>query len=416
MVYVISNDSKPLMPTNRHGKVKWLLRTGKAKVVRHCPFTIQLTYSTKNYIQPITLGVDAGSKVIGISATTGKKELYAAEVTLRNDVTELISTRSEFRHARRGRTTRYRAPRFNNRVHAKHKGWLAPSIENKIHTHMQVIKTVRKILPITKLVIETAAFDIQKIKNPTISGAEYQQGDRMDFWNVREYVLFRDGHKCHGRTGCKNQILNVHHIESRKTGGDAPSNLITLCEKCHSDYHSGKLELNLKRGTSFRDATFMGVMRWTLYDRLNKIYSDVSMTYGYITKNTRISNNLEKSHCIDARCISGNPIVQPSDTLYIQRAVRKHNRQIHKATIYKGGYRKLNQAPKYVFGYQLFDKVRLPNNGGEGFIFGRRASGYFDIRTLGGEKLSAGISYKKLVLISKSSTILTERRAHSSPA
>ena len=45
----------------------------------------------------------------------------------------------------------------------------------------------------------------------------------------REYVLARDGHKCqHCKGKSKDPVLNVHHIESRKTGGDSPSNLITL--------------------------------------------------------------------------------------------------------------------------------------------------------------------------------------------
>ncbi|MDL2249829.1 RRXRR domain-containing protein, partial [Lachnospiraceae bacterium OttesenSCG-928-J05] len=38
MVYVISKEGQPLMPTTRHGKVKHLLREGKAKVVKRCPF------------------------------------------------------------------------------------------------------------------------------------------------------------------------------------------------------------------------------------------------------------------------------------------------------------------------------------------------------------------------------------------
>lgn len=88
-----------------------------------------------------------------------------------------------------------------------------------------------------KIIAEVAALDIQKIINPEISGAEYQQGPQMDFWNVREYVLWRDGHRCRGKDKCTGKILNVHHIESRKTGGDAPGNLITLCEKCHDAYH-----------------------------------------------------------------------------------------------------------------------------------------------------------------------------------
>lgn len=83
---------------------------------------------------------------------------------------------------------------------------------------------------------------------------------------------------------------------------------------------------------------------------------------------------------------------------------RQHNRQIHKCTINKGGKRKLNQAPKYVFGYKLFDKVLCL--GQEGFIFGRRSSGYFDIRKLNGEKIRAGISYKKIKLLEHSNPML----------
>lgn len=139
------------------------------------------------------------------------------------------------------------------------------------------------------------------------------------------------------------------------------------------------------------------------------------MTYGYITKNTRIANGLEKDHAVDARCISGHPMATPTKELYIQKAVRRHNRQIHKATINKGGKRKLNQAPKYVFGYQLFDKVLYKNQ--ECFVFGRRASGSFDIRKLDGTKLSAGVLYKKLKPLEKRKTILTEKEvcATSSP-
>ncbi|MDR1538363.1 MAG: HNH endonuclease, partial [Clostridiales bacterium] len=345
---------------------------------------------------------------IGISATTEKEELYAAEAELRTDIVDLLSTRRAFRRARRNRKTRYRKPRFNNRVRSKHKGWLAPSIENKIQTHIKIVSYIHKILPITKIVVEVAAFDIQKIKNPGISGKDYQNGDQMGFWNVREYVLFRDGHVCHGRKNCKNPILNVHHIESRKIGGDAPNNPVTLCEDCHNDYHTGRLKLNLKRGQSFRDAAFMGIMRWAFYNRLKEEYTDAGMTYGYITKNTRIRNGLEKDHAVDERCTGGNPLAIPLDAIYMQKAAGKRNRQIHKATINKGGKRKLNQSPKYVFGFQLFDRVQMPD-GRKGFIFGRRLRGSFDIRKLDGTKLSAGIGRKKLKPLEKRKTILTER-------
>lgn len=410
MVYVLDITGQPLMPTDRHGKVKHLLKDGKVKVVKRCPFTIQLLYTTTTYTQEITLGVDAGSKVIGLSASTPRKELYSSEVTLRNDIVKLLSLRREYRRSRRNRTTRYRAARFNNRVHSKNKGWLAPSIENKINTHIKVVADIHKILPISKIVVETASFDIQKIKNPNISGEEYQQGEQLDFWNVRQYVLFRDNYTCQCCKGkSKDNRLAVHHIESRQTGGNAPNNLITLCITCHKKYHKGKIKLpnTIKRDKIFKDAVFMGIMRWAFYERLKNIYPNIRMTYGYITKNTRIQHNLPKTHYTDALCISGNPLAKPLEVLYIQKAIRTRNRQIHKATISKGGIRKLNQAPKYVFGFQLYDKVLY--KGKECFIFGRRSSGSFDIRTLDGTKISPGVSHKKLKLLEKRKTILTER-------
>ncbi|MGJ7010105.1 RNA-guided endonuclease IscB, partial [Ohessyouella blattaphilus] len=215
MVYVISREGQPLMPTTRHGKVKHLLREGKAKVVKRCPFTIQLTYESTTHTQPITLGVDAGSKTVGLSATTETEELYASETELRTDIVELLATKRQYRRSRRNRKTRYRKPRFSNRVSSKNKGWFAPSIEHKINSHLKLVADVYKILPITKLVVEVASFDIQKIKNPNISGAEYQQGEQLDAWNEREYVLWRDGHTCqHCKGKSKDKILQTHHLES----------------------------------------------------------------------------------------------------------------------------------------------------------------------------------------------------------
>lgn len=407
LVYVLNQNSQPLMPCSPC-KARKLLKRGKAIVFKTEPFTIQLLYGASRYKQIITLGIDAGSKVVGLSATTETKELYSGEIQLRNDIVNLLSTRSQNRRTRRARL-RYRKPRFSNRVKSKNKGWLAPSIENKIQTHLSVVRNLHKILPISKIIVEVASFDLQKITNPVIAGKDYQQGDQMDFWNVREYVLFRDGHRCHGKKGCKNKILNVHHITSRKTGGDSPSNLKTLCKECHSDYHMGKLKLNLKPGQAFKDAAFMGIMRWSFYNRLTKLYPTVSLTYGYITKNTRIIHNLPKEHRVDALCISGNPLAIRLDYFYFLKKVRCHNRQIHKANLLKGGVKKLNQAQFEVKGFRLFDKVQY--QGKLYFVFGRRNSGFFDIRTLDGIKVNKGsINYKLLKLVEKRKTLLIERR------
>ena len=397
MVYVLGKDGQPLMPTNRHGKVRRLLKSNKAKVVRKCPFTIQLLYESTTHTQEISLGVDAGSKHIGISTTTKDKVLFEADVELRNDIVDKISSRREMRRGRRNRKTRYRKARFDNRRHGDN--WLAPSIRQRIESHLTIIRRVNEILPVSKTIVEATSFDIQKIKNPTISGTDYQQGEQLDFWNVREYVLFRDGHICQCCKGkSKDKIFNVHHIESRKTGGNAPNNLITLCETCHNGYHKGtvKLPKTIKRGMSFRDATFMGILRWSMYNKLKEIYPNVSLTYGYITKNTRIENGLPKDHYIDARCISGNPNAKSDGDVYYYKKVRCHNRQIHKCTINKGNYRKLNQSPYKVFGFRLYDKVLC--NGKEGFINGRRLRGSFVIKDIFGNTIG-DITYKKIRFI-----------------
>jgi len=393
-------------------KARKLLKEGKAKVVRKEPFTIQLLYGSSGYKQSITLGIDAGSKTVGLSATTKNKELLAAEVEIRDDIPKLISQKGQYRKGRRFRKTRYRKPRFLNRVHSKNKGWLVPSVEHKIKSHIKLIDLVHSILPITKIVVEVASFDIQKIKNPNIEGKQYQQGEQLDFWNVREYVLWRDNYTCqHCKGKSKDKRLNVHHIESRQIGGNAPSNLITLCETCHKDYHDGKIKLDFKRGQKFKDATSMNIMRWTLYNRLKTLYPNVHLTYGYITKNTRIQNNLPKTHRIDALCISGHPQAKQLEHYYHIKEVRRHNRQIHKANILQGGTRKLNQAPYLVHGFRLFDKIKY--NGIECFIFGRRSTGYFDIRKLDGTVIHRSAKSKDLILVNKAKTLLWERRKNS---
>lgn len=397
MVYVQDIDGKPMMPTTRHGKVRRLLKDNKAVVVNTCPFTIKLTYKTSDYKQEIVLGVDAGTKHVGLSATTKSKELYSGEVILRNDIVELLSTRRESRRTRRNRL-RYRKPRFENRVKSKRLGWVAPSVRHRIDAHIRIINNVCSILPVSRVIVEVAQFDTQKIKNPEISGKEYQEGDQLGFWNVREYVLARDGHKCqHCKGKSKDPILNIHHIESRKTGGDSPSNLITLCETCHKEFHKGNIKLKVKRGKSLRDAAVMGIMKWRLYDKLKSLYPNVRMTFGYITKYNRINHGIEKSHVSDAFVISRNFDSERLGYYYKRKLVRRHNRQIHKMKIPKGGKKRMNQSPFNVFGFKLFDKVMF--QGEERFIYARRLSGQFKIKDIDGNN-ERNISYKKLRYVS----------------
>ena len=415
MIYVRSKEGKALMPSERGGRIGYLLRHGKAHVVSRVPFVVQLDYESTTYTQEVSLGIDAGSKHIGVSASSEKRELLAAQVELRSDVVNLLSARRELRRARRNRKTRYRKSRFENRK--KKDGWLAPSIGQKVESHLKVIRLVHKLLPITKTTIEVAQFDAQKIKNPDIKGDEYQQGEQMGFWNVREYVLARDGHRCvHCKGKSKDPILNVHHLESRKTGGNSPSNLVTLCETCHKAYHRGEFELKIKRGSSLRDAAVMNIMRWAVYERAKEEFENVNLTYGYITKHTRIENGIAKTHAADAFCIAKNVHARRSKSFFMCRCVPRHTRALHVANPKKSGIRRSCIASHKIgkSRFQRFDMVRW--KGKECFIFGS-THGNVVLRKIDGVKVheTQAVSAKTIKFLKRiRNNILMEERASES--
>ncbi len=300
MVYVLTKDGKPLMPTERHGKVRRMLKEGKAKVVKARPFTIQLMYETPMYTQPGVIGLDSGYSNVGFSAVNATKELIAGELTLLQGQVERNKERAMYRRQRRNRL-RYRAKRFNNRK--KPAGWLAPSLQNKLDTHIRLVDKISALVPISKVIVEVAAFDIQAIKNPKIEGKEYQQGEQYGFWNLREYIFHRDNHQCQN-PDCKNKakekVLQAHHIgfwEGDRS--DRPGNLITLCTKCHTpaNHQPGKFlhgwEPKVK---SYKPETFMSIVRWKLVNTLGSEH-----TYGHVTKTKRIELGLEKSHVQESK-------------------------------------------------------------------------------------------------------------------
>ena len=301
------------MPTKRHRKVRLWLKNGEAKVVKRKPFTIQLLFETTEFVQHIELGVDSGFYHIGISAITEKEELFSSEVSLLKGMVERNKERHSYRHTRRNRL-RYRKKRFNNRK--RDKGWLAPSIQHKVDSHMRYIKLIKSILPVANTTIEVASFDIQKILNPDIQGLEYQEGVQKDFYNLREYILHRDHHRCQN-PNCKNKseqiVLVLHHIVFRSNGGgDSPYNLITLCDKCHTPKnHKGFLKDWKPKVNSLRSGTFMSMVRWKLVNLLNCAH-----TYGYITKSKRIEYGIEKTHANDAFVIAGGTTKHSRTTVY----------------------------------------------------------------------------------------------------
>ena len=366
MVYVLSINNKALMPTS-NAKARILLKQKKAIVKNLKPFTIQLNYETTKYTQTITLGIDSGYNNIGFSAVTDKKELIVGEVKLLQGMKERLLEKARYRKIRRSRL-RYRKPRWNNRTKSKPQGWLAPSLKHKLDSHIKFIDSLYNILPITKTIVEIANFDIQKMKDDTISGVQYQQGDMLGFWNLREYILHRDGHKCQN-PNCKNkdkeQILEIHHIKYKSLGGvDNPNNLITLCSKCHTspNHKKGKFLYDWcqdgKKVRGFKDATFMSMIRWYLVNILKEKHDNINFTYGYITKNHRIENEIEKSHYNDAFCIAKGVNQIRNNDIHEVKQSRRNNRSLE--MFYDAKYIDIRTGEK-VSGTELFNGRRTRN-------------------------------------------------------
>ena len=203
--------------------------------------------------------------------------------------------------------------------------WLAPSIQHKLDSHINLIDIIKFILPVDKVIIETANFDIQKIKNPAIEGAEYQQGEQWGFWNLREYVLHRDGHQCQ-LCKKKSKSLSVHHIGYwKKDESDRPGNLITLCTDCHTktNHNPGGVLWGWKpKVKSFKDATFMSTVRKMLVQK-----TGAEFTYGFITKTNRIELGLDKSHHNDAFVIAGGKEQERCEPTLAEQ-IRRNNRSL----------------------------------------------------------------------------------------
>ncbi|MBA3530679.1 MAG: HNH endonuclease [Ardenticatenales bacterium] len=324
-VCVVNQHGRPLMPTTPR-KARLLLKAGKAQIIQRIPFTIQLLYGTRGHAQPITLGIDAGYATVGFAAVTEQEELVGGELKLLAGMSERLSERAMYRSGRR-RRTRHRQPRFDNRRRAE--GWLAPSIQHKLDSHLRLIERLGAVLPISCIVIEVANFDIQRLKDPDIEGAGYQQGEQAGFWNLREYILHRDAHTCQNPNcpnRAKEKVLQVHHLGYwRRDGSDRPANLITLCTRCHTPENhlpGGFLWGWEPRLNSFRPETFMSMVRGRLVEAVG-----AETTYGYLTKGRRIELGLPKSHANDAFVIAGGS-TQPRTAPLLLEQVRRNRRAL----------------------------------------------------------------------------------------
>ena len=318
IAYVLNQRGQPLMPCSAR-TVRLLLKKGEAKVVKTNPFfIIQLKKATGEQIQQCSLGIDSGSKKVGFSVITDKKEITTGTLVLDQRTSERLIERKAHRNHRKNRLW-YRQPRFNNRK--INKGWLPPSIQRKFNTHINLINKLKSLLPINdnRVIIEVGNFDIQKIENPDIQGIQYQQGSLYEYQNMRNFLIAREHSKCQlcGKEFSKCNSSHIHHIISKQNGGtDREKNLALLHEKCHKKLHKKKLFDLLKKNKMYKDATFMNIIRW----RFRQTFPNCKLVYGNETFVKRNLLRLEKTHYNDAFVIaSGNTQIKVAPTLLRQK-------------------------------------------------------------------------------------------------
>ena len=250
-VYVLNKDGKPLMPTTRCGHVRRLLKEQKAQVVTSKPFTIQLLYETDDVVQPLYLGIDPGRTNIGVAVVKidGTAVFTALLETRNKEIPKLMQGRKKARRARRTNGRRCRRQRrakangtiskkcvkqttaqngsvskrakkigvikrhlpgcekevlcigiknkeakFSNRTRPE--GWLTPTANQLLQTHINLVKKIQKFLPISDVVLEINKFAFMRLDNPNVQKWQYQQGPLYQKASLEEAVSEMQEHHC----------------------------------------------------------------------------------------------------------------------------------------------------------------------------------------------------------------------------
>lgn len=312
-VFVVDSNGTPLLPTNG-ARARLLLKNGKANVYSVVPFTIQLVRNVDNPVGEFKVGIDDGAKEVGISIACGENVVFAGNIKLRQDVSKKILQRAQYRRTRRSSNLRHRKARFLNRGN---EGWIPPSIKQKKDSIIRVINDLKKRINITECVVEQGQFDISSMaRGYKLTGKEYQTSE-YEGNNWKQKVLWRDGYKCQHCNVQSN--LQVHHIIPRSKGGsNAVGNGITLCKECHYKLHKGLWVLSIKP-KRFNYPTHLQQGKWYLHKELEKIFSKVTICYGWMTVIARRKLGLEKDHHCDASAMIGANIYKCSPYKVIPR-------------------------------------------------------------------------------------------------
>lgn len=421
-VFVLDRRKRPLMPCSEK-RARKLLAAGRARVHRMLPFTIRLVDRKveDSQLQPMRLSIDPGSKATGlcvarVEASAEGPVLHIAalfELLHRGHaIRDGLQRREMLRRSRRGRSTRYRAPRFLNRG-GDHKGWLAPSLLHRVHTTMSWVRRLRKIAPVTQLAQELVRFDMQlmqaQAEGREIEGVDYQRG-ALAGYEVGEYLLAKWGRQCAYCDKTEGPLEKEHIVARANGGSDRVSNLTLACRPCNQRKGSRDVREFLaeepkrlarilaQAKAPLKDAAAVNATRWRLYAELQATGLPVETGSGGLTKFNRARLGIIKTHALDAACVGRVADVRrpAQPTLQIKCAGRgSRSRTRLDANGFPRGY--LMRA-KSVEGFRTGDMVTACVPAGSkkaGSYTGRvavRQTGSFNIQTAQG--VVQGISHR----------------------
>ena len=414
MVLVINKQKQPCN-TISAAYARILLFSKQAVIYKRIPFTIRLrndnaVLKNRNY----TIKIDPGSRTTGVAITDDKDSVVMlAELEHRGHIIKRnLDSRRAVRNSRRQRKTRYRKARFDNRTRPK--GWLAPSVKSRADNVINFIKKYKKIINITKVMIENVSFDVAQMSSETkLWGNDYQQGNLYNK-NLKEFIFSKTKGRC---SYCGGKATEIDHVIPRSNGGTNSSyNLTPACRSCNEK----KSNLSLKEFGKLmskdyshlepkklpKDAAIVQSARNYMVKEITKLVPDTTTHEAWLTKYNRDSLGLPKQHYYDALSVGEIPsnFNFLTDKILLISAKGRGSRQMCSMDRY-GFPRTSAKFSKSVKGFQTGDIVKavVPNGLKAGEYLGKvavRSSGSFNIQTK--TKVIQGIGYRYCHIVQRS--------------
>lgn len=411
MVFVLNKDKTPLNPCHP-AKARKLLNQGRAVIHKKYPFTIRLKELKKpNNKAGYRLKIDYGSRYTGLAILKNDTEvIWLAELQHRTDIKKKLDDRRAFRRRRRSKNLRYRPKRFNNRKRPK--GWLPPSLLSRVNNIKTWVNRLSKLCPLTHISYENTKFDTQLMRNPEISGIEYQQGT-LKGYEIREYLLEKFNRRC-VYCGIHDIPLQIEHIIPKSRGGtDRVDNLTISCQACNQakgnmtakEYGYPDIQTQAKK--TLKDCAIINATRWKIYETLISASLPVECGTGARTKLNRTNLKLPKTHYYDACSIGASTLdklyFKTKNVLYIKSKGRGTR---CRTNLDRFGFpRGYLSSQKSFFGFQTGDMIKavVPKGKYSGTWHGEvacRESGYFDIKN-NSQKIAQGVSHKYFTIVQR---------------